>query len=78
MSRNLESSLGKEGLDKGGQGPTSGCCAIEEEEEDCFLEVECHLADLQVPEVGRVSPVEKYCVLCVCPIVVNENGDVSA
>jgi hypothetical protein len=21
-----------EGLDKGGQGPTSGCCAIEEEE----------------------------------------------
>jgi hypothetical protein len=21
------------GLDKGGQGPTSGCCAIEEEEE---------------------------------------------
>jgi hypothetical protein len=22
------------GLDKGGQGPTSGCCAIEEEEED--------------------------------------------
>jgi L,D-peptidoglycan transpeptidase YkuD (ErfK/YbiS/YcfS/YnhG family) len=22
-----------EGLDKGGQGPTSGCCAIEEEEE---------------------------------------------
>jgi hypothetical protein len=23
-----------EGLDKGGQGPTSGCCATEEEEED--------------------------------------------
>jgi hypothetical protein len=23
-----------EGLDKGGQGPTSGCCAIEEEEEE--------------------------------------------
>jgi hypothetical protein len=23
-----------EGLDKGGQGPTSGCCAIEEEDED--------------------------------------------
>jgi hypothetical protein len=22
-----------EGLDSGGQGPTSGCCAIEEEEE---------------------------------------------
>jgi hypothetical protein len=25
---------GKKGLDKGGQGPISGCCAIEEEEED--------------------------------------------
>jgi hypothetical protein len=23
-----------EGLDKGGQGPISGCCAIEEEEEE--------------------------------------------
>jgi hypothetical protein len=23
-----------EGLDSGGQGPTSGCCAIEEEEEE--------------------------------------------
>jgi hypothetical protein len=22
------------GLDKGGQGPTSGCCAIEEEEDE--------------------------------------------
>jgi hypothetical protein len=29
-----------EGLDKGGQGPISGCCAIEEEEEeedDCLV-----------------------------------------
>jgi hypothetical protein len=25
------------GLDKGGQGTTSGCCAIEEEEEDDVL-----------------------------------------
>jgi hypothetical protein len=25
------------GLDKEGQGPTSGCCAIEEQEEDNFL-----------------------------------------
>jgi hypothetical protein len=24
-------------LDKGGRGPTSGCCAIEEEEEDFIL-----------------------------------------
>jgi hypothetical protein len=24
------------GLDKGGQGPTSGCCAIEEKEEESF------------------------------------------
>jgi hypothetical protein len=33
MSRNLKSSLGR-GLDKGGQGPTSGCRAIIEEEEE--------------------------------------------
>jgi hypothetical protein len=26
-----------EGLDKGGQGPTSGCRAIEEEEEALFI-----------------------------------------
>jgi hypothetical protein len=35
-----ESSAGKrgmEGLDSGGQGPTSGCCAIEEEEEETCL-----------------------------------------
>jgi hypothetical protein len=25
-----------EGLDKGGQGPISGCCAIEEEEEEDY------------------------------------------
>jgi hypothetical protein len=25
-----------EGLDKGGQGPTSGCCAIVEEDEESF------------------------------------------
>jgi hypothetical protein len=27
------------GLDKGGQGPTSGCCAIEEEEEPTASDV---------------------------------------
>jgi hypothetical protein len=25
---------GKKGLDKGGQGPISGCCSLEEEEEE--------------------------------------------
>jgi hypothetical protein len=29
-----------EGLDKGGQGPISGCCAIEEEEEICYFRQE--------------------------------------
>jgi hypothetical protein len=29
------------GLDKGGQGPTSGCCAIEEEEEGELIKYQC-------------------------------------
>jgi hypothetical protein len=29
-----ERERGKEGIDKGGQGPISGCCVIEEEEEE--------------------------------------------
>jgi hypothetical protein len=30
-----------EGLDSGGQGPTSGCCAIEEEEEIYVVCMKC-------------------------------------
>jgi hypothetical protein len=31
------------GLDKGGQGQTSGCCAIEEEEEDIIIMINTNI-----------------------------------
>jgi hypothetical protein len=34
LTLNSSRQRGMKGLDKGGQGPTSGCCAIEEEEEE--------------------------------------------
>jgi hypothetical protein len=34
LEENSAGERGMEGIDKGGQGPISGCCAIEEEEEE--------------------------------------------
>jgi hypothetical protein len=48
-----------EGLDKGGQGPTSGCCAIEEKEEEEEEEEEEALrrADHPFKESYRMSKI---------------------